>query len=119
MKSDEEKAAEQAAAEALAQEQAAKAEQERVAAEAAAAQAAATEAAHVATLPKYEYRILFLTAAAGYGDGTIVGLEQQLNELAADGWRVVTTTMSGKIEQAFAMDKNDVYVVLERPARTA
>ncbi len=66
-----------------------------------------------------EYKILFLSAAAGYGDGTIIGLEQQLNALAADGWRVVTTTMSGKIEQAFAMDKNDVYVVLERPARPA
>ena len=69
MKSDEEKAAEQAAAEALAQEQAVQAEQARVAA----AAAQAEEAAWAETLPKWEYKILFLSAAAGTATGRSSG----------------------------------------------
>jgi hypothetical protein len=67
----------------------------------------------------WEYKVITETALAGWGDGTILGLEGLLNALAADGWRVVSATMTGKVEQAFAMDTNGVCVVLERPARPA
>jgi hypothetical protein len=114
-KSEEEKAAEQRAAEELAARQAAEAAEQ---AKVAAAQRA-DEAAWVATLPKWEYKILTQSALAGLGSGTIEGIEGVLNQFAADGWRVVTTTMTGKIEQMFAADTNEMYVVLERPRRMA
>ena len=75
-------------------------------------------AAWVATLPKWEYRVLTQSALAGLGSGTIEGVEAVLNQFAAEGWRVVTTAMTGKVEQMFAADTNEIYVVLERPARS-
>ena len=76
-------------------------------------------AAWVATLPKWEYKILTQSALAGLGSGTIEGIEGVLNQFAAEGWRVVSTTMTGKVEQMFAADTNEMHVVLERPARGA
>ena len=76
-------------------------------------------AAWVARLPKWEYKILTQSALAGLGSGTIEGIEGVLNQFAAEGWRVVSTTMTGKVEQMFAADTNEMYVVLERPARGA
>ena len=91
-----------------------RAQAERNAAEAA---ARAEHDAWVATLPKWEYLVVTETAVAGWEPGRVGGLQEILNRYAAEGWRVVATTMSGKIEQAFATDKNDMYVILERPAR--
>ena len=73
----------------------------------------------VATLPKWEYRVLTQAALAGLGSGTIEGMEAVLNQFAAEGWRVVSTTMTGKVEQMFAADTNEMYVILERPLRGA
>ena len=101
--------------EAAQREQIVRAQTERSAAEAA---ARAEHDAWVATLPKWEYLVLTESAVAGWESGRVGGLQEILNHYAAEGWRVVATTMSGKIEQAFAADKNDMYVILERPART-
>lgn len=98
-------------------EEAARLERERAHEEARVAAARADYDRWVATLPKWEYRVLTQSAMAGLGAGTIGGLEDILNSHAAEGWRVVATTMSGKIEQALAADTNDMYIVLERPAR--
>ncbi len=109
-----EEKAERERAEAAQREQIVRAQAERSAAEAA---ARAEEQAWVATLPKWEYLVLTETAVAGWDTGRVGGLQEVLNRYAAEGWRVVATTMSGKIEQAFATDKNDMYLILERPAR--
>jgi len=90
------------------------AEEEREAAERAA------YARYVETVPKFEYKVLSLSstiwAGAGKFDGS--GLQKTLNQHAAEGWRVIEIAMSGKIEKAFSADRNDMYVVFERPART-
>jgi hypothetical protein len=95
------------------------AERERQLAERRVAEAA--EAAEytkfVATLPKWEYKVLTNTALAGWGGGTIAGLEPLLNDWATHGWRVVSMSFTGQIDQFLAADKNHLYVVLERPAR--
>ena len=84
-------------------------------------QAAAAEKLrqHIATIPKYEYKVLTLSSAiwgtSGGKFGTS-GLEKQLNEQAAQGWRVIEIAMSGKIEKALSADRNDIYIVFERPA---
>lgn len=109
-----EEKAEREQAEAAQRETILRAQAERNAAEAA---ARAEYDAWVATLPKWEYLVLTETAVAGWEPGRVGGLQEILNRYAAEGWRVVATTMSGKIEQAFATDKNDMYVILERPAR--
>jgi len=109
-----EEKAEREQAEAAQRETILRAQAERNAAEAA---ARAEYDAWVATLPKWEYIVITETAVAGWEPGRVGGLQELLNRYAAEGWRVVATTMSGKIEQAFATDKNDMYVVLERPAR--
>ena len=109
-----EEKAERERVEAAQREQIVRAQTERAAAEAA---GRAEELAWVATLPKWEYLVLTETAVAGWESGRVGGLQEALNRYAAEGWRVVATTMSGKIEQAFATDKNDMYVILERPAR--
>ena len=109
-----EEKAEREQAEAAQRETILRAQAERNAAEAA---ARAEYDAWVATLPKWEYLVLTETAGAGWEPGRVGGLQEILNRYAAEGWRVVATTMSGKIEQAFATDKNDMYVILERPAR--
>ncbi|HXD69240.1 MAG TPA: DUF4177 domain-containing protein [Gaiellales bacterium] len=88
------------------------AEEERKAAERAA------YARYVAAVPKFEYKVLSLSstiwAGAGKFDGG--GLQKTLNQHAAEGWRVIEIAMSGKIEKAFSADRNDMYVVFERPA---
>lgn len=109
-----EEKAERERAEAAQRETILRAQAERNAAEAA---ARADYDAWVATLPKWEYLVVTETAVAGWEPGRVGGLQEILNRYAAEGWRVVATTMSGKIEQAFATDKNDMYVILERPAR--
>ncbi len=94
------------------------AERERQLAEKAAADAAeaAKYAQFVGHLPKWEYKVLTNTALAGWGSGTIQGLEPLLNHWAAHGWRVVSMSFTGQISQTLAADKNHLYVVLERPA---
>jgi hypothetical protein len=79
----------------------------------------AHERAFAATLPKYEYRVVQLSAdiVASGGAFDPDRLTGVLNAQAADGWRLRELAMSGKIEQGFAADRNDVYVVFERPAR--
>src|SRR4051812_49477067 len=90
-------------------------ERERQRAAQAAAQAAeqAQYAQFVATLPKWEYQVLTNTALAGWGGGTISGLEPLLNARAAEGWRVVSMSFTGQIDQFLAADKNHLYIVLE------
>ncbi len=88
-------------------------EEERNAAEQAA------YATYLAAIPKFEYEVLTLSstiwASAGKFDGS--GLQETLNQHAAEGWRVIEIAMSGKIEKAFSADRNDMYVVFERPGR--
>lgn len=90
-----------------------RAEEERQAAERAAYQT------YVGSIPKFEYKVLTLSstiwASAGKFDGG--GLQKTLNQHAAEGWRVIEIAMSGKIEKALSADRNDMYVVFERPAR--
>jgi hypothetical protein len=95
------------------------AERERLLAAKQAADAveAAAYSQFVGTLPKWEYKVLTYTALAGMDDGTIKNLEPLLSEWAADGWRVITMSFTGQINQALAADKNHLYIVLERPAR--
>jgi hypothetical protein len=115
-RTDEEKAAaRRAKEEARARLAAAEAQRQ---AELAAAQAAEAEryGKFVATLPKWEYKVLTNTALAGWGNGTIQGLEPLLNQWASEGWRVVSMSFTGQISQTLAADKNHLYVVLERPA---
>lgn len=84
-----------------------------------AAQEAAERAAHaelVAPFPKWEYKVLTNSALAGWFDGNISRLEDLLNAYAADGWRVITMSFTGQISEFLAPDKNNLYVVLERPA---
>ena len=40
-----------------------------------------------------------------------------LNQFATEGWRVISMSFTGHIDQFLASDKNHLYVVLERPAR--
>jgi hypothetical protein len=97
------------------QREAERAEQLRLAAE---RQAAAAEdlRRHISTLPKYEYKTLAISSTiwAGGGKFNPAGLDKELNQQAALGWRVVEIAMSGKIEKAFSADRNDIYVVFER-----
>jgi hypothetical protein len=94
-------------------------QRERQLAERQAADAVEAEAygQFVAALPKWEYKVLTHSALAGWDDGTIQNLEPLLNEWASHGWRVVTMSFTGQINQALAMNKNHLYMVLERPAR--
>jgi hypothetical protein len=96
---------------------AANAEQQRLLDE---QQAAAAEAVrqHVMSLAKYEYKVLALSSTiwSGAGKFDTSGLEGTLNQHAAEGWRVIEIAMSGKIEKAFSADRNDIYIVFERPA---
>jgi multidrug efflux pump subunit AcrA (membrane-fusion protein) len=102
------------------QRTAAQAEQQRLQQE---QQAAAAEAVrqHVASLAKYEYKVLTLSSAIWSSAGKFDkgGLEGTLNEHAAEGWRVIEIAMSGKIEKAFSADRNDIYIVFERLAAPA
>jgi hypothetical protein len=95
---------------------AAKAEQQRLEAE---RQAAAAEALrqHLVTLAKYEYKTLAISSTIWGGGGKFnpAALDKELNTQAAQGWRVIEIAMSGKIEKAFSADRNDIYVVFERP----
>jgi hypothetical protein len=91
------------------------AEQERLQTERDAAAAEALRQ-HVATLPKYDYKVLTLSSKIWSGSGKFGSLEEELNKYAAEGWRVIEIAMSGKIEEAFAADRNDIYVGFERPA---
>jgi CRISPR-associated endonuclease Cas1 len=79
----------------------------------------AAYATYLASIPKFEYKVLTLSstiwASAGKFDGG--GLQKTLNQQAAEGWRVIEIAMSGKIEKAFSADRNDMYVVFERPGR--
>jgi hypothetical protein len=99
------------------QRAAAQAEEQRLQQE---QQAAAAEAVrqHVTSLAKYEYKVLTLSSAIWSSAGKFDkgGLEGTLNEHAAEGWRVIEIAMSGKIEKAFSADRNDIYIVFERPA---
>lgn len=92
------------------------AELKRQGEERAAAQAAAKAAYQEVTggIPKWEYKVLTNTALAGWGGGTIKGLEPMLNNFAAEGWRVISMSFTGQIDQFLAADKNHLYVVLER-----
>jgi Domain of unknown function (DUF4177) len=101
-------------AEAAQSERIVRAQTERAAVEAA---AGADDEAWVATLPKWEYLVFTETEVAGPGTGRAGGLQEILNRYAAQGWRVVAATASGKIEQTSATDENDLYVILERPVR--
>lgn len=74
---------------------------------------------HGASLPKWEYKVLTETALAGWKKGTVDGLEPMLNHFAEQGWRVVSMSFTGQVEQFLARDKNHLYVVLERPAPSA
>jgi regulator of protease activity HflC (stomatin/prohibitin superfamily) len=91
------------------------AEQERLQKEQEAA-AAEVLRQHIATLPKYDYKVLTLSSKIWSGSGKFGSLEQELNKHATEGWRVIEIAMSGKIEETFAADRNDIYVVFERPA---
>lgn len=116
-KSEEQRAAERAE---LERRRSAQVEAERTARankDAIAAGHRASEQAQAEALPKWEYKVLTNSALAGWGDGTIEGLEPLLNQYASHGWRVVTMSFTGQISQAFASDKNHLYGVLERPAR--
>jgi hypothetical protein len=109
-----EEKAERERAQAEQREKIVRAQAERSAAESA---VRAEHDAWVATLPKWDYLVLTETAVAGWDTGRVGSLQEVLNQHAREGWRVGATTMSGKIEQAFATDKNDMYLILERPAR--
>jgi len=88
-------------------------EEDRRAAEQAAYQS------YLATIPKFEYKVLTLSSTIWGGGGKFDGskFQKTLNQHAAEGWRVIEIAMSGKIEKAFSADRNDMYVVFERPAR--
>ena len=115
------KTEEEREAERVAKEQARidrEAEKQRERERKAAAQAAeqARQAAFRGALPKWEYKVLTNSALAGWGGGTISGLEPMLNNYAEAGWRVVSMSFTGQIEQFLAADKNHLYIVLERPS---
>jgi len=109
-----EEKAEREGAEAAQSERIVRAQTERAAAEAA---AGADDDAWVATLPKWEYLVVTETEVAGSDTGRLGGLQEILNRYAAQGWRVVAATASGKIEQTSATSENDLYLILERPVR--
>jgi hypothetical protein len=94
----------------------AEAERKKAELEAAKAAAQAKLDAHAEALPKWEYKVLTNTALAGWGGGTIQGLEPMLNNYADKGWRVISMSFTGQIDQFLAADKNHLYIVLERPA---
>jgi hypothetical protein len=76
------------------------------------------EDAFTATLPKYQYLAVQVSADMVDSGGTFGAerLTDLLNRYAADGWRLRELAMTGKIEQDFAADRNDAYLVFERPA---
>jgi Domain of unknown function (DUF4177) len=86
-----------------------------------AAEAAAAErlAAFVSALPKWEYMVLAGTELAGAlsGKPSPKKLEQKLNALAAEGWKVVTMSFTGQIREVLAFDTNHMFILLEQPAR--
>ena len=71
-----------------------------------------------AALPKWEYKILTGESLAGWGGGkpSPQWLEKKMNELAAQGWRVISISFTGQIKQWLTADMNHIYIVLERPA---
>jgi hypothetical protein len=75
----------------------------------------------VAALPKYEYMVLTETTIAGWGGGmgNPLALEGVLNNLAQEGWRVITCTVTGQVKQFLDLDKSHIFVLLERPRPAA
>jgi hypothetical protein len=116
-RTEEEKAADRAAKEQVKAQRAEAQESGRARQRAEAQRERAAYGSFVETLPKWEYRVLTNTALAGWGGGKVVGLEPLLNSVAAEGWRVLSISFTGQIDQFLATDKNHLYIVLERPAR--
>jgi hypothetical protein len=79
----------------------------------------AAVAAHVEQLPKYEYRTVIISRGFFVGDGKIPtgDLDDAANRVAVDNWRLVSTSMTGKMEMgAMRGDRNDIFLFFERPA---